>query len=214
MNKTENNITDSILDLLEGMLNRILRLDPETGARLGELDGCLLAVELQGLEFTLYLRITIEGLRLSSRSSEVPHATLRGTPLRLLQMVLADEARGFPEGVEIAGDVETARRIQVLLAELDIDWEEQLARLIGDVPAHQGAVALRALARACREARARLEEDAVDYLREEQPVLPYRDEVEDFLAAVDTLRDDTERLALRVERLARRLGELAQEKGA
>ncbi len=131
---------------------------------------------------------------------------LKGSPLTLLQMVLGDgQGQGFPEELEIAGDVETARRFQSLLAGLEIDWEEQLSRITGDVAAHQAGNALRTLRKWCRQAGASLEQDTVEYLREEQELLPYRDEVEDFLAAVDTLRDDAERLALRVQRLQQRL---------
>ncbi|MFQ5487950.1 MAG: SCP2 domain-containing protein, partial [Gammaproteobacteria bacterium] len=137
---------------------------------------------------------------------EPPHTVLKGTPLTLLKMVMeTEQAQRFPEELEIAGDVETARRFQSLLGGLEIDWEEQLSRIVGDVAAHQAGNALRTLHRWCRQAGAHLEQDTVEYLREEKDLLPYRDEMEDFLAAVDVLRDDTERLALRVERLQQRL---------
>ncbi len=195
-------LRDNVFGGLEAVINRCLRLDPETWQGLGELGGRLLAVELRGLDVTVYIRASADGLCLSGHSQEAPHTVLKGSPLTLLQMVLGDgQGQGFPEGLEIAGDVETARRFQSLLAGLEIDWEEQLSRITGDVAAHQAGNALRTLRNGCRQAGASLEQDAVEYLREEQELLPYRNEVEDFLAAVDVLRDDAERLALRVQRL-------------
>jgi ubiquinone biosynthesis protein UbiJ len=46
-------------------------------------------------------------------------------------------------------------------------------------------------------------ENLREYLQEEAAVVPSRQELDDFLAAVDTVRDDVERLAARVERLER-----------
>lgn len=198
-------LRDNVFNGLEAVINHCLRLDPETWQGLDELGDRLLAVELRGLNLTVYIQAGADGLRLSGHSQEVPHTVLKGTPLTLLQMVLGEgDRRRFPEGLEIAGDVETARRFQSLLAGLEIDWEEQLSRITGDVAAHQAGNAVRTLRRWCREAGAKLEQDTAEYLREEQALLPYRDEVEDFLTAVDALRDDSERLALRVERLQQR----------
>ncbi len=203
-------LQDGALQILERAFDTALRLDPQSRARLGALAGRQLAVELQGLGLTVYLFATTGGLRLSTRSEISPHATLKGAPFTLLRMVLAGERdqaphpRPFPEGLEIAGDVETARRFQELLAGLDIDWEEQLARVIGDVAAHETARALRTLRDWCRRAAVDLEASTVEYLREEQALLPYRDEIEAFAAAVDTLRDDAERLEQRIRRLQQR----------
>ncbi len=199
-------LADNAFSGLEAVINRCLRLDPETWAGLAQLDGRLLAVELRGLDLTVYIRATAEGLRIGRHNPEAPQTVIKGSPVTLLQMLLSkDRESGLPQGLEIAGDVETAQRFQTLLGGLEIDWEEQLSRIVGDLAAHQAGNALRALRHVCREARADLEQDTVEYLREEQALLPYRDEVEDFLAAVDTLRDDTERLALRVARLQRAL---------
>ncbi len=208
-------LQDSALHALETAINQSLRLDPETWRKLDGLGGRLAAIELRGLDLTVYVRVTANGLRLAWRSDEGPQTVLKGTPLALLKMALAGDAQqGLPEELEIAGDVETARRFQDLLAGLDIDWEEQLARLIGDVAAHETGRALRTLHAWCRQTAAELEQDAVEYLREEQAVLPYRDEVEDFLAAVDTLRDDVERLEQRIRRLQRLLPDRGKREGA
>jgi ubiquinone biosynthesis protein UbiJ len=42
------------------------------------------------------------------------------------------------------------------------------------------------------------------YLQEQRRLVPTRDEVEAFLMQVDLLRDDCERVAARIERLAQR----------
>ena len=56
-----------------------------------------------------------------------------------------------------------------------------------------------------RDTAAHLTEDGADWLREESRVALAPGEVEDFLDGVDTLRERSERLQSRVQRLARRL---------
>ena len=46
-----------------------------------------------------------------------------------------------------------------------------------------------------------LEKDLGEYLQEELRLLPVRIEIDAFLAAVDSLRDDSERLQARFDRL-------------
>jgi ubiquinone biosynthesis protein UbiJ len=43
--------------------------------------------------------------------------------------------------------------------------------------------------------------DISEYLRYEKNILPDKDEVEEYIAAVDVLRNDAERLQLRMARL-------------
>ena len=47
--------------------------------------------------------------------------------------------------------------------------------------------------------------DITEYLQEESRYLPQQDEVNKFLAAVDVLRNDVERLDARVKRLQARI---------
>ena len=62
---------------------------------------------------------------------------------------------------------------------------------------------LRALADWGRKSSDTLTQDLKEYLQEEGRLVPTAYEVQGFLDRVDTLRDDVERLAARVERLAR-----------
>jgi len=103
--------------------------------------------------------------------------------------------------VTIEGDVETGQAFKAILDEMDIDWEEQLSRLTGDVMAHQLGNTARRAAGVLRDGRRTLERDIGEYLQEELRVLPTRIEAENFSADVSRLRMDTDRLAARIKRL-------------
>ena len=134
---------------------------------------------------------------------DAPDTVLRGTPYTMARLGLSKKSGEllFSGAVEIDGDAELGQRFKALLDSIDIDWEEQLSRITGDVIAHQIGVAWRDLQAWRRQATETLSKDAVEYFQEESRDLPTPTEVEAFLAGIDTLRSDVDRLEQRVARL-------------
>lgn len=189
---------------VEQALNRYLRLDPEAAAALGPAADKLIGLELCGLSIRLYLSIAADHVHVEAEPAREPDAWIRGTPLALARSKFRQQ--GMLDDVEITGDTEAAQALYKALAAVEIDWEELLAKRIGDAPAFQLGELARRFRRWSRRSRDSLRQDVTDYLQEEAHVLPTRYEIEDFVAEVDTLRDDVERLAARLDRLERRHG--------
>jgi ubiquinone biosynthesis protein UbiJ len=128
---------------------------------------------------------------------------LKGAPLSLLKMSLGQhsEKQLFSGEVEISGDTETGQRFNQVLQQLDIDWEEHLSHITGDVVAHQIGRGLRGLMRWGKQAEDSLLQDTAEYLEEEIQLVASTHEVESFNHEVDVLRNDIERLQARVQRL-------------
>ncbi|MEJ2576201.1 MAG: SCP2 sterol-binding domain-containing protein [Gammaproteobacteria bacterium] len=192
---------------LEQLLNRYVALDPDAPARFAQLHGRVVGLHLSGLEITLYLVADEAGrLQVLDRWEGEPDCLLSGSPLDLVRA--GDAAGGarelFAGRVSIRGDTELGRRFGRLLAGLDVDWEEQLSRLTGDVIAHQVGRAARRSRDYLGQRRQAMERNLGEYLTEEARLLPARAEVEAWAADVDHLRDDAERLAARIERLVAR----------
>jgi ubiquinone biosynthesis protein UbiJ len=190
---------------LEAALNRYLRLDPEAAVRMAGLAGRCIAIELHGIDLTLFMLPGEQGIRILENVDveDGVDTTLHGTPLALARLGLgADTGKTLFSGdVTISGDVETGQAFKAILDDMDIDWEEQLSRLTGDVIAHQLGNMARHTRRVLSHGKATLEQDLGEYLREELRVLPARIEVQDFSAGVDRMRADTDRLAARIRRL-------------
>ncbi len=192
---------------LEQVLNAALALDPKTGERLARLQGRVIAIELSGTGIALTLQPTREGkLRLMGDYDGEVDTTLRGAPLAMLRMSSGRTGEGmFKGGVEIDGDVELGQQIQRVFEKLDIDWEEHLSRLTGDIVAHQLGNAVRDLFAWGERSADHLGRDLADYLQEEREILPVDWEVTAFIDGVDTLRSDVDRLEARVRRLSKQL---------
>ncbi|MEO7051943.1 MAG: sterol-binding protein, partial [Rhodanobacter sp.] len=128
------------------------------------------------------------------------------TPGSLLAMMFRRGEDGIAPGkVEIAGDAELARRLEKLTSEFAPDFEEAFARTFGDVLGVPLARAMRKGLTHARESAAHFTEDAADWVREETRVVLAPGEVETFLDDVDSLRERSERLQSRVQRLTGQL---------
>ncbi len=188
---------------IETALERYLSLDPEVAARLAHLHGKVMEVEVRGPDLHFYLLPTGHGIQVQGHYEGTPDACLRGAPLSLARLALSAQGRRtlFSGAVQLEGDAELGQALQNILNAVDIDWEELLARLTGDVVAHQAGNAVRGAQQWAARTRESLTLDIADYLHEETRQVPARGEVERFAAEVDTLRSDIERLAARVKRL-------------
>ena len=192
---------------LEQLLNQAIRLDPEAPGRLEAMHGRVIRLELTGLGLAIHLIPEPAGIQLLSGFEGEPDCTLRGTPLDLARMRSSRESAEqlFSGAVEIAGDSGLAHQFGELLSSLDIDWEEQLSHVTGDVIAHEAGRLSRGLFSWGRKLRSTAGMNLQEYLQEELRLLPNRYEIEPFLDGVDRLRDDVERASARIERLRDRL---------
>ena len=200
-------LPDALLAAAEAVVNQVLALDPEGAARLAPVEGRVLLLELTGFGTRIYVVPGESRLFLFGAYDAEPDCIVRGSPVALLGMVLAEhrEDAVFAGAVSIDGDNRPAQVLGEVLRGLDIDWEEQLSKLLGDTLAHQLMSRARAGERWAERSGDIAGQNLREYLQEEAAVLPSRAELADFLAEVDTLRDDVERLAARVQRLEPRL---------
>jgi len=185
-------------------VNRLLRLDPETLRRLGELEGKIIRLDLGSDDsaLTLYVEPSAHGLRLRRDCELAPHVTMRGSIPVFARLARTGIAAGE---IQISGDIELGSRFKRILEGIDIDWEEPLSRVVGDVAAHQVGRAARAARAWGEQATETLARDVAEYFQEESRMLAPRVRVDEFLRAVDTLRNDAERLQQRLEQLAGRV---------
>ncbi len=166
----------------------------------------MVALEISGLDLKFYLFGDEGKISVLSLYEGPVDTRLTGSPLGFARLALDNREDALFQGaVRIEGDSEVGQQLQDLLAGADWDWEEQLSRVTGDVVAHQAGRFASRLRQTFEDTRETLVRDCGEYLQEESRLLPTRVEVDYFLASVDRLRDDGERLQARVQRLLRGL---------
>ena len=196
-------VNETSIIWLEAMINRYLSLDPEITEKIAELEGRVIAVEITGINKTLYFLPHQAGMDVVEQYDNEADTTLKGSPLALLKMSMSkDVAPLMLKGeVEIEGDVRLGRGFKKILSEMDVDWEEYMARIIGDASAHHLASLTKRIISWGRQAGNDVASDVSEYLQEESRDLVSKPELEMFYEDVDALRNQLDRVQARFEAL-------------
>jgi ubiquinone biosynthesis accessory factor UbiJ len=204
--------TPAWLAVVETLLNRGVHASMQATALARRLAGTVLLLNIEGMASIRIsvlrgrLSLTGTGPSLESEAVEPSDATISGSPLALLRLAGANGLAGTTGGrAVVSGDAEIANSYRELLALARPDFEDELSRLIGDVPARAlSQFALKTVAWA-RGARRTAGENIAEYLQEESRDLVNKPELEEFLHGVDTLRETADRVDARIARLEQRL---------
>ncbi|HSD60210.1 MAG TPA: sterol-binding protein [Burkholderiales bacterium] len=152
--------------------------------------------------FEVALTVTERG-----QLAEAPAGTAPDASFTLTLPLLARIAAGDPEahqGVEVAGDSALAEAVFAVSKNLRWDAEEDLSRVVGDIAAHRLAGAGRSFLRWQAQAALGLAQAFSEYWTEERPLIARSGDVVEFVADVDRLRNDAERLEKRLKKLESR----------
>lgn len=192
---------DPLRRLLQSALDAWFADAPEAHARCAALNGRSVVIEIEdlGFEFTLYPGAS--GLRVGSGADAESDARLRAGAFDLFRLARNSGAKGAPGRIHIEGDAELAEEMRDILRSVPFDPEERLARVVGDVPAHEAFRALRGLLEIGRRTADEAGVMIAEYLKYESRDLPTRHEVEEFVHDVDEIHDAVERVAARLENL-------------
>jgi len=130
------------------LLNHVLMQEKEALTRLARQKGRVVLFHWR--EFQFKLQLTPAGLldlAAAGTPSDLTLSVTETSPLALVQAALA----GDKPAVRIEGDVQLAAEVNWLVDHVRWDIEEDLARIIGDVPAHSLGQAARRAVEAMRQ---------------------------------------------------------------
>jgi len=190
-------VIDSVKKLGIRGLNHVIRSESWAQQRLIRHAGAHLLVEAGALN----IRLTIDehGLFDLAQADRQPDVTLSCPPDIILR-ALIDHDKLF-SSVKLGGSVDVAESLAFVFRNLKWDAEADLARVIGDMPAHRLSIIGQSLARSLRSGWRNAVENLREYAVEESAMLPAPGDVANFNEAVNRLRDDVARLEKRLARL-------------
>lgn len=130
------------------LLNHVLMQEPQAMERLARQKGRV--VLTQWRTFTFKLLVTPAGLldvALQEAQADLTLVVTEESPLAIAQALM----QGAKPPVRIEGDVQLAAEVNWLVDHVRWDMEEDLARILGDAPAHAMVEAARSLAQALQQ---------------------------------------------------------------
>jgi len=130
------------------LLNHVLMQEPQATERLKRQQGRSMLVQWQAFSFKVVL--TPAGLLDLASSSATPDLVLTMTETSPLALVKG-WAAGEKPAVRIEGDVQLAAEVNWLSDHVRWDVEADLARIVGDVPAHMMVDGVRKLSAAVQQ---------------------------------------------------------------
>ena len=128
-------------------------------------------------------------------------ASISGRLMALVNLASEDDkvSTSIQEAVRFNGNVALAQKLQKILGELDIDWEEALSRHTGDVAAFQIHQQMRSFGKWFRQSTDSLLQTSSEYLREEVRITPTLVEFDRYRARLGELKHDVERAEARLQ---------------
>ena len=203
INIEKKTLSQKLITDLETIINQLLIFDKESLVALSSFKGIVVAVDVQNTSSIFYITITESGVSLTNEFELIPDIIVRGSSFELYEYLISiNNSQEFQTGkLEVAGDISVAQKIQSIVKNLDIDWEDYISNWIGDSLTHKLGRAVKNSINLLHSVNKNIKYNLSDYLRYETEYLIDRNEQDEFSQSVDVLRDDAERLKLRINRI-------------
>lgn len=191
-----------LTERLQALLDAKVEGSPRARELLSMLEGKRLRVVVRHTPWEVSVQAEQGRAKLLRDAPPDADVTLSGTPFSMLALLREDPAEVIRRGdVALAGDGEAGTRFQELAQLLRPELEEGLSRMIGDVPAWGVGSLLRKALEFGRSAVATQGTSIGEYLAHEKRVLVPMAEARQYIEGVDALREQADRLAVRVAQL-------------
>ena len=200
----------------ESLINGALKYDPATLRKMGELEGKVLLIESTMPPLKLAMETNGQGIMLHSNWQDKADTTVSGSLISIAGLAVnsASQASFSGSGVNVSGDLDLLLKINNLMAEINVDWEDILASVIGDIPAHLMADKLRKSAAMAKDVAQRAKSAAAEVAKEELRVTPTSPEFKGFSQQVRELSSGVERAAARINKSRQILSEMLADQNS
>ncbi|MFW0072978.1 MAG: SCP2 domain-containing protein [Coxiella-like endosymbiont] len=192
-----------VLSGLEKALNGYLQLDPETIKRLSDMGNKIIKIEITDWNLDFFILLSQTKIRLLNTCRNEPDITIVSTFLSLFKVGFT-KSKGstlFKNTVEIMGNTNFGEEVRDILSNIDIDWEEYLSKVTGDIIAHKISVWAHRARDIGKSITDTLRENIKDYLQIEARFTPTFEEVDYFMQSITYLQYDVERTEARINHL-------------
>jgi len=203
-------IPTPFLSAVETAINTWLKLDEYALPKFAKLNGKVIRLHISGLDLNLYFFPSGSGVQVlgnypSEKNGGIVDATIHGSPMALIRLGTSNNTGEniLKSDLEIDGDIHAAASFSTILKEVDIDWEELLSKLVGDIIAHQAGQVTRHSTGWLAETAEVMKLNISEYISEESKLSPANSEIQNQMKQVDDIRMGVDRIEARINILLR-----------
>lgn len=179
-------------------LNALLKLDPHTQNALSSINGKVIRVEVTAPSLTMHLIVVDGNIDVEGGFDAQPDTTIAGTASDLLSLRNKNDAL-YTGAVKISGEMGTGEQLRQIISGIEIEPEEIIAPITGDAFAHQLGLIGAQVGAWLSDTGESMKRNTSEYLQEESEVIAPNSEVRRFCNAIDSLREDADRLIARLD---------------
>lgn len=202
-------LASALLQPVEFAINRLIARDPHILRVLNTAAaGKTIAVSCTSTpRWQVSLSIHHDRILLLSAPQDSPDASLTGSQRALSRLLFSDDQATalHDAGIELSGDVQLIQRLHRALADLDINWQDLLGPVLGDIGTRAAATGWEHGRNTVTQAADALRRDITDFVQEEAGLTPTRQQAEHFTDELDALRLRLDRLQARIQHLQQRV---------
>ncbi len=195
----------ALLQPLEFAINRLIARDPHIIRVLSAAAADkIITIRCTSLpRWQVSLLINNDRIMLLSAQQDTPDACLAGSHRALSGVLLSDDqatALHDPD-IELSGDVQLVQRLHRALNQLDINWQDLLGPLLGDIGTRAVDTGWQHSRDTALHAASAMKRNVTDFVQEEAGLTPTRQQVQHFTDELDALRLRVDRLNARIQHL-------------
>ena len=198
----DNTLIQAGLASAETAINKALKFDPATQAKLSALSPKVLAIHFEKPAFSIYVRF-LNGVQLMRHYEHDAEAALTGPVSAFINLASNDDKQAalMQSDIQIQGSSQLALSLADAMSDLDVDFEAMIAELTGPVAAHIIGKNVRNISAWFKQTGRKFKQDSVEYVRDELQLAPHTLEGESRFTDIQKIKMDTERLEARIQRL-------------
>lgn len=189
------------LTALTKAMNKYIELDPDSIKRLKHLQGKTIQILLLPVHLRFQCLFQADGIVITN-DNITADTTISGTPLQMLGVLLSKHRQQFfADDLTIEGDVELGQQVVELFDQLQIDWEEVVAKKIGDVPSVHLSRLVKTAKTWFSDTEKSMSQNINEFVHEEAAWFPAKEALQDLFHDIDLLRMDVDRMESKIKYL-------------
>jgi len=191
-----------ICSILEKIINKALALSLNGTQSLNPLEQKILVVNLAEIGFPLSFMVN-NGLIMVTSLSDISDCTIHTSIKTLVALKKQQQLTELikQNKLDIVGDIKIAQQFAQIAETLNIDWQSELAKYIGDIPTYKFGHLGKKLAQKLNFAFTQIQADSTEWLVHEKRLVVTKSQVAAFNLQVSELEVLTETLSERIHAL-------------